>query len=59
MRMDGKTGNQIADLEMNDLEDMGLVKLDVLGISYCDKIMGIRSILSGQEIEQQQMDYLL
>ena len=30
---------------MNDLEAMGHVKFDILGVSLLDKIMGIRSVL--------------
>ena len=36
-----KSGNMIAGLEMNDLESMGHVKFDVLGIDLLSKIMEI------------------
>ncbi len=40
-----KTKTQIAGFEMDDCESIGLVKLDVLGISMLDKVMGVESIL--------------
>ena len=36
-----KGSEKIAGMEMNDLEAMGHVKFDVLGVSLLDKIMGI------------------
>ena len=35
-------------MEMNDLESMGHVKFDILGISLLDKIMGVRDQLEKQ-----------
>jgi len=46
-----KERNMIAGLEMNDLEALGLIKFDVLGIAYLDKIMGIQDILGTGEIQ--------
>ena len=40
-------GEKIAGLEMADLEDLGHVKFDVLGINLLDKIMKIEEILNG------------
>ncbi len=42
---DGKTKTQIAALEMKDLESLGLVKLDVLGVAVLDKIQDCVSII--------------
>ena len=36
---------KIAGLEMEDLESMGHVKFDILGVSLLDKIMGVRDQL--------------
>ena len=39
-------GNEkIAGMEMNDLESMGHVKFDILGVSLLDKIMGVKEEL--------------
>ena len=32
-------------LEMNDLESIGVVKFDILGIGLLDKMMGVQSLL--------------
>tara|TARA_Y100000814_G_scaffold159691_1_gene116668 strand:- start:5895 stop:7805 length:1911 start_codon:yes stop_codon:yes gene_type:complete len=45
MVRDKKGSEKIAGLEMNDLEAMGHVKFDILGISLMDKIMGVRNQL--------------
>ena len=45
MVRDKKGSEKIAGMEMNDLEAMGHVKFDILGVSLLDKIMGIRSVL--------------
>ncbi|MBF83568.1 MAG: hypothetical protein CL489_03730 [Acidobacteria bacterium] len=42
---------KIAGMEMEDLEAMGHVKFDILGVSLLDKIMGIRNQLLRGEIE--------
>ena len=42
---DPKTGQAIAGLEMNDLESIGIVKFDILGIALLDKIMGVQKML--------------
>ena len=49
MVYDSKTGNTIAGMEMQDLESLGIVKFDILGIGMLDKIMCIQSILKGNE----------
>jgi len=35
----------IAGLEMEDLESLGQVKFDILGITYLDKVMGVQKLL--------------
>ena len=42
---DSKTGQNIAGLEMSDLESLGIVKFDILGVALLDKIMQIRDFL--------------
>ena len=42
MVRDKSSSEKMAGMEMNDLEAMGHVKFDVLGISLLDKVMGIR-----------------
>lgn len=45
MIYDAKNKQQIAGMEMQDLESLGLIKFDILGIAYLDKIMCISDIL--------------
>jgi DNA polymerase-3 subunit alpha len=45
MVRDKRGSEKIAGMEMNDLEAMGHVKFDILGISLMDKMMGIRDQL--------------
>jgi DNA polymerase-3 subunit alpha len=45
MVRDKRGSEKIAGMEMNDLESMGHVKFDILGISLMDKMMGIRDQL--------------
>ena len=40
-------GEKIAGLEMSDLESLGHVKFDILGINLLDKIMKIEEVLNG------------
>ena len=49
MVRDKKGTEKIAGMEMGDLESMGHVKFDILGISLLDKIMGIRDQLEGAQ----------
>lgn len=46
MIYDSKTGQNIAGLEMADLESLGIVKFDILGVALLDKIMQIRDFLN-------------
>ena len=39
-------GEKIAGLEMADLEDLGHVKFDVLGINLLDKLMKIKELIN-------------
>jgi DNA polymerase-3 subunit alpha len=43
MIYDTKTEQNIAGLEMNDLEALGVIKFDILGIALLDKLMSINS----------------
>ena len=45
MVRDKKGTEKIAGMEMNDLESMGHVKFDILGVSLLDKIMGVKKEL--------------
>ena len=42
---DSKTEQPIAGMEMQDLESLGVIKLDILGIALLDKIMCVSDIL--------------
>ncbi len=46
MIYDNKTQQHIAGLEMSDLEALGIVKFDILGIALLDKIMSVNSYLN-------------
>lgn len=50
MIYDTKTKQPIAGMEMNDLEYLGIIKFDVLGIAMLDKVMNIRDILKNGDI---------
>ena len=45
MIYDSKNKQTIAGMEMQDLESLGVIKFDVLGIAMLDKIMTISDIL--------------
>lgn len=45
MIYDTKNKQSIAGMEMQDLESMGIIKFDVLGIAYLDKIMCVSDLL--------------
>ena len=45
MVYDSKNKQSIAGMEMQDLESVGIIKFDILGIAMLDKIMTISSIL--------------
>lgn len=47
MIYDSKTKQKIAGLEMNDLEALGIVKFDILGVALLDKMMSVQSYLQG------------
>lgn len=46
MIYDTKTKQQIAGMEMQDLESLGMIKFDILGIAMLDKIMSISQTLN-------------
>ena len=45
MVYDNKNKQLIAGMEMQDLESLGVIKFDILGIAMLDKIMNISQIL--------------
>ena len=47
MIYDSKTHQPIAGMEMQDLEALGIIKFDLLGIALLDKVMCISDILKG------------
>ncbi len=50
MVYDKSTGEMICGLEMNDLESMGHVKFDCLGVAYLDKVHGVLNLLKNGEL---------
>ena len=50
MVLDKKTKKPIAGLEMDNLESVGCIKFDVLGVSVLNKLMGISSILETGDV---------
>lgn len=51
MIYDKKNNQMIAGMEMSDLESIGLVKFDILGVAVLDKIMGCINLLKGKPNE--------
>ena len=49
MIFDTKTNQNIAGLEMNDLDALGVIKFDILGIALLDKIMHVNSFTNKGE----------
>ena len=49
MVYDTKTDQAIAGLEMSDLEAIGVIKFDILGIALLDKMMEIKFLLLNGE----------
>jgi len=47
--------HQIVGLDKNDCELLGLVKIDVLGISLLDKLMDIEKLLLNGQLEQEEL----
>jgi DNA polymerase III alpha subunit len=45
MIYDSKNDQLIAGMEMQDLEALGVIKFDILGIAYLDKVMCISDLL--------------
>jgi DNA polymerase-3 subunit alpha len=45
MVYDNKNDQPIAGMEMQDLEDLGIIKFDILGVAMLDKIMTIQELL--------------
>ena len=44
MTLDTKNKQLVGGLEMQDMEDIGMIKFDVLGVAMLDKIMGMRAV---------------
>lgn len=53
MVYDSKKKILVAGMEMNDLEALGFVKLDILGIALLDKLMGVQEILEFGDIKRE------
>jgi DNA polymerase-3 subunit alpha len=51
MVYDAKNEQTIAGMEMQDLEYLGVIKFDVLGLAYLDKAMYISELLLSKEIQ--------
>ena len=49
MVYDSKNEQLIAGMEMQDLESIGVIKFDILGVAMLDKIMTIKDILKNGE----------
>ena len=45
MVYDSKNDQYIAGMEMQDLENIGIIKFDILGVAMLDKIMTIQDLL--------------
>ncbi len=50
MIYDTKTDQNIAGLEMNDLESLGVIKFDILGIALLDKLMLVNSYTKKEKV---------
>lgn len=50
MIYDKTSHESIAGLEMSDLESIGLVKFDILGVAVLDKLMGVQKLLAGEDL---------
>lgn len=51
MVYDKSTGEMIAGMEMSNLEEMGLIKIDCLGVALLDKIHGVINLLKTGELD--------
>jgi DNA polymerase III alpha subunit len=49
MIYDSKNKQNIAGMEMQDLESLGLIKFDILGVAMLDKIMAVSESLKNGE----------
>ena len=49
MVYDSKNKQMIAGMEMQDLESIGIIKFDILGVAMLDKIMTIQNLLKEGE----------
>ena len=53
MVYDSKGKRLIAGLEMNDAEEIGMIKYDILGVAMLDKVAGVADILLKGDIEDE------
>lgn len=51
MMWDNNSSEKISGMNMGDLEELGLVKFDILGLLALDKLMGVRNMLLKGTIE--------
>jgi DNA polymerase-3 subunit alpha len=51
MIYDSKTKTNIAGMEMEDLETIGVVKFDILGVAMLDKIMFVSDFLKNKGVK--------
>ena len=49
MIYDAKNKQTIAGMEMQDLESLGVIKFDILGVAMLDKVMNISQTLKNGE----------
>ena len=49
MIYDSKNDQLIAGMEMQDLEALGVIKFDILGVAMLDKVMTISDLLKNGE----------
>ena len=50
MVYDSKNKQMIAGMEMQDLESIGIIKFDILGVAMLDKIMTIQDLLKEEDV---------
>jgi len=50
---DARHKKLISSLEMGDLEDLGMIKYDILGLAMLDKVAGIKDILQYGDIKEE------
>lgn len=51
--MDKSGSNKVIGFEFKELEELGFVKFDILGVTLLDKLMGVNKILAGGDFEDE------